>query len=140
MFLGRSSSVVGRRPSKGSTRLASCGNDFRSTSDTAAFATTRQDCCVRPRGGADNNEALLFQGQLMSNFSSTTNSLRTNRNTANSARRNAPVERKERVPRRAQPAIRVACRQPFPSNQRRADLCFVERAFRKWRDRSLWIW
>ena len=78
--------------------------------------------------------------QRVSNFSSTRSSLRTTRNTASNARRNAPVERKECVQRRAQPALSVGWRQPFPSNRRRADPCFVERAFRKWRDRSLWIW
>jgi hypothetical protein len=47
------------------------------------------------------------------------------------------VERKERVPRRAQPALSVAWKQPFPSSQRRADPCFVAHVFRKWRNRSL---
>ena len=56
------------------------------------------------------------------------------RNTASCVRENAPVERKERVPKRAQPALSVAWKQPFPSSQRRADPCFVAHVFRKWRD------
>ena len=68
--------------------------------------------------------------QRVSNFSSTTNSFRTTRNTASCARGNVRVERKERVPKRTQPALSVAWKQPFPSNQRRADPCFVAHVFR----------